>query len=65
VQPKQTKIIDGVSCQSVFEILLERTRTARLDRVRDEITQAQKLGFIDEDQANELMSEVTRNLANV
>lgn len=65
VQPKQTQIIEGVCCQSVFEILLERTRTARLDRVRDEITQAQKLGFIDESQASELMSEVTRNLANI
>jgi predicted transcriptional regulator of viral defense system len=65
VQPKQTQIIEGICCQSVFEILLERTRTARLDRVRDEITQAQKLGFIDEGQANELMSEVTHNLAHV
>jgi predicted transcriptional regulator of viral defense system len=62
VRPKQTQIIEGVCCQSVFEILQERTRTARLERVREEILQAEQLGFINEDQANELMSEVTNNL---
>jgi hypothetical protein len=62
VTPKQTQVIKGVTCQSVFEILSDRARTARKDRVQGELDDALRLGFIDNEEFIQLAAILNEKL---
>ncbi|MFM6963104.1 MAG: type IV toxin-antitoxin system AbiEi family antitoxin domain-containing protein [Micrococcales bacterium] len=63
IHPVAVETIEGVACESIFEILSRRAEYARADRVRDEIVRAEELGFISSPQAKSLMSKVESKLS--